>query len=53
MAKTHREKDIYTINVNEADQALSNGYDIDLCVLTSHRWCELVRERVPARGQER
>lgn len=47
-AKRHTPKDKYIVNVNEADQGLSNGYDIDLCVLTSHRWCELVREGVPA-----
>lgn len=33
---------LYT--VNGADQRLSDGYNIDLCVPTSHRWCELVRE---------
>lgn len=48
---THSER--HTMNVNEADQEHSNGYGMDLCVLTSHRWCELVREGVPARGQER
>lgn len=50
---TQREEDVRAVNGNEADQELTNSYDIDLCVLTSHRWCELVRQGVPARGQER
>lgn len=50
---SHTQRNIYTVNVNEDDQGLTNGYDIDLCVLTPHRWCELVRQEVPVRGQER
>lgn len=51
--KSKTQKDMYIVNVKKSDRAHSNGYDIDLCRLTLYRWCELVGEGLPARGQER